>query len=370
MLRNVLAVLVWLLAVQHAGAQEWAIKMFNTTSHDFGTVAKGSKAQFRFQIKNIYEEDAHIVMVQSSCGCTSVQLTKPNLKTFETSEIVADFNTRDFQGFRSATITVRLDKPFHAEIQLHVSGFIRRDVVLQPGAIDWGTVDVGTPAEKTLQVTYAGRDDWRIVDVKTADPHFEVEISQPMRGPGRVSYDLLVRMTKDAPVGYVKDQLILVTNDAQSRELPVDMEGRVVTDITISPTKWFIGVVHPGQKVTKNLFVRGKKPFKILDVKCADKSFSIEPSKESKAIHLIPVVFTAGQDPGRIAEKISIRTDQGDNVVQAFTAFAEVIKADPAKPKAATPATDEKEAERDKAPVTDKSDEKDAEQAAKEPAAN
>ena len=85
-----------------------------------------------------------------------------------------------------------------------------------------------------------------------------------------------MRLTKDAPVGFVKDQLILVTNDARAQELPVDMQGRVISDITISPSQLFIGVVHPGQKVTKKLVVRGKKPFKILDVKCPDKSFEID----------------------------------------------------------------------------------------------
>jgi hypothetical protein len=343
-LRNVLALLVVLLAVQHAGAQEWAVKMFDTLSHDFGTVAKGSKAQFRFQVKNIYQEDAHITGLRSSCGCTTVQVTKPLIKTFETSEIVADFNTRDFQGARNATIFVRLDCVSQTEVQLRVTGFIRGDVVLQPGAIDWGTVDLGGSIEKTLQVSHAGREDWRIVDVKTADPHFEVELSQPIRSPGKVSYELLVRLTKDAPVGYIKDQLILVTNDAQARELPVDMEGRVVPDITISPTPLFIGVVQPGQKVTKNLIVRGRKPFKIIDVKCPDKSFSIEPSQDAKAVHLLPVVFTAGQDAGRVAQKISIRTDAGGNVAQVFTAFAEVVKPDNASEPSAAADADKEEA--------------------------
>jgi len=330
-----------LLASQQVEAQEWAIKMFQTTSHDFGTVARGTKAQFRFQVKNIYEEDAHILGVRSSCGCTTPQVTKSDIKTFETAEIIAEFNTREFHGNKSATLTVTFDKPFHAEVQLHVTGFIRTDVVTQPGSIDLGSVDVGTAVEKKLQVTYAGRDDWKIVDVKTADPHFEVEFVDERRAGGKVTYELLIRLTQDAPIGYIKDQLILVTNDSRARELPVDLQGRVVPDITISPTKLFIGVVHPGQTVTKNLVVRGKKPFKILDVKCPDKSFTIEPSKESKAVHLIPIVFTAGEDAGRIARKISIHTDQGENVVQAFTAFAEVVKDDGAASEPADAPADE-----------------------------
>ena len=34
--------------------------------------------------------------------------------------------------------------------------------------------------------------------------------------------------------------------------------------ITVSPTALFMGVVQPGQKVTKQLVVKGKKPFRIL----------------------------------------------------------------------------------------------------------
>ncbi len=306
--------------------------MFNTTSHDFGTVAKGSKAEFRFQVKNLYEEDAHIQGVRSSCGCTTPQITRADLKTFETGEIVAEFNTRNFTGHKSATLTVTFDKPFHAEVQLQITGFIRSDVVTQPGAIDFGTLDQGAATVQQLHVSYAGRDDWRIIDAKTADPWYEVEMTETARGNGRVAYDLKVRLTADAPVGYVKDQLILVTNDAQAREFPVDMHGRVTADITVSPTKLFLGVVQPGQKVTKNLIVRGKKPFKIVDVECPT-CFQIEPSTEAKTVHLIPVVFTAGEEAGRVTQKISIHTDQG-NVVPAFTAFAEVVE-----PRAATPSS-------------------------------
>src|ERR1700730_133546 len=98
-MRKVLLIFVCLLVADSTGnAQEWANKMFNVTSHDFGPVARGAKCEFRFQIKNIYQEDAHISSVKSSCGCTTPQLTKTDLKTFQTAEVVAEFNTRDFLG--------------------------------------------------------------------------------------------------------------------------------------------------------------------------------------------------------------------------------------------------------------------------------
>ena len=43
-----------------ASAQDWAVKMFQTLSHDFGVVARGEKAEFAFVLENLYVEDVHI----------------------------------------------------------------------------------------------------------------------------------------------------------------------------------------------------------------------------------------------------------------------------------------------------------------------
>ena len=42
----------------------------------------GSKAEFDFTLSNLYVEDVHIVTAYSSCGCTSVDVVKPTLKTY------------------------------------------------------------------------------------------------------------------------------------------------------------------------------------------------------------------------------------------------------------------------------------------------
>lgn len=317
-----------------AVGQDWAIKMFDSTSHDFQTVARGAKATHRFRIKNLYEESVHISGVRSSCGCTTPQIVKPDLKTFETGEIITEFNTKLFNGHKSATVTVTFDRPFPAEVQLSVSGFIRTDVVLEPGEIDMGTVEAGEAAEKILGVSYAGRDDWRIVDAKTTDPHFQVELRETGRGGGHVGYDVVVRLTKDAPPGYIKDQLILVTNDpkeSKESEIPVDLEGRVLSALTVSPASLFMGAVAPGQTVTKQLVIRGKKPFKITSIECKDGSFSVKAPMESKSVHVTPVVFTAGDKPGKVTSAIRIHTDQGESGVAKCMVFADVV-APPAAP--------------------------------------
>lgn len=307
-------------------AQEWARKMFDHTEHNFLGVARGSKVQHVFPITNLYQEDVHIASVRSSCGCTSAEITQDTLKTHEKGAIVATFNTRAFTGQRGATLTVTIDKPYYAEVQLKVSGYIRTDVVLYPVGVDFGSLDVGQPIEKQIKIDYAGRDDWQLTAIKSPSPYITAEATEVKRGGGSVGYDLVVRLAPDAPVGYIKEQLILVTNDRRETQIPVDLEGQVVAAVTVSPASLFLGVLEPGQKVTKQIVVRAKRPFKVLGVDCANESLQFKLSDGAKPVHMIPVTFVAGETPGKITEKICIRTDLGEAIVTECLAYAQVTQ--------------------------------------------
>jgi len=324
--------------------QEWARKMFESTSHDFGAVARGAKVEYRFNFSNLYEEDVHISGVRSSCGCTTPTITKDALKTYEKSAIVATFNTRTFLGQRSATLTVTIDQPFYAEVQLRVQGYIRSDVVLNPGGVEFGQVDQGTPATKTIGINYAGRNDWAILGVKPASDDIDASFVETSRGGGQVSYELKVNLKPDAPAGYIKEQLMLVTNDRRASEVPVDIEARVVSAITVHPGSLFMGALKPGDKVTKKLVVQAKKPFRIMGVTSDVPErfeFGVAEDAKSKQVHLLPVIFTAGDKPGKITYKIRIETDLGDDAALELSAFAHVTRApDESKSVPAVPSAD------------------------------
>ena len=89
----------------------------------------------------------------------------------EGSDPLAKFNTSSFVGSKGATLTVTFDKPFFAEVQLQVRGYIRDDVMLSPGMVDFGEVDRGKRCEKEILVNHTGDDDWRIVTARCANPH-------------------------------------------------------------------------------------------------------------------------------------------------------------------------------------------------------
>ncbi|MDG2206710.1 MAG: DUF1573 domain-containing protein [Pirellulales bacterium] len=336
MIRSLLLVvtLVVSFAAQNAGAQEWATKMFDRVDYDFGSLARGAKSEHTFKIKNHFEEDIRIQSVQSSCGCTIPQISKEVLASGEEAELVTEFDTVKFKGPHSATITVTFAPPFSAEVRLQVRGYVRQDVVFEPGRIEFGQVPASDGASQAVAITYAGQDGWKIEDVRSASDNYEVELRELERAGSRVEYEMLVRLKKTAPTGYLSDQLTLVTSDSERRYIPLMVEGRIVPSVDVEPKSLHLGVVRPGESVTKQLVVRGTTPFRILDVACEkpDDCFQFAANDKERKLHLIPVTFTASDTPGKIVETIQITTgsqaaaDSGDKKALEVVAHVEVLE--------------------------------------------
>lgn len=307
--------LLLVLATVPASAQEWADKMFNKLDHDFGTVARGADTVYRFEVTNLYKQPMKITGVTSSCGCTTPTVENGTFKTYEKAYIVAKFNTHTHVGRKGATLTVRFAPPYQAEVQVRVHGNIRSDVVFTPGAVQFGSVDQGTAKEQRISVNYAGRSNWQIMDVTNDNNHFEVELEETSRYGGKVSYGLLVRLKDNLPAGYVKDQLTVVTNDsfAETQRIPLFVEGRVVPEISVTPESLVLGEVAPGQSITKKLIVRGKKPFRIVDINCGDDCFTFKTDKESKSLHFVELTYVPDGRAGSVKVPVEITTDRGPN---------------------------------------------------------
>jgi hypothetical protein len=317
------AIAAWLFATTVV-AQQWAEKMFSEKSHDFGAVPRAAKVEYEFTLTNVYKEDVHIAGVRSSCGCTQPRILKDTLKTHETGAIIAAFNTSAFSGKHGARVTVTIDRPNYAEVELDVRGYIRTDVVLNPGQVTLGSVPPGETADKKIRIDYAGRNDWKITGVTTNSPYLTASIKEAKRSPGRVSYELDVQLKEGAPAGYLNDELLVATNDHRAKQFPVKVEGLIVSELTVSPAVLTLGTLQPGQKITKQIVVKGAKPFKIVSMHCLDSAFTFDITTEAKIVHLVPVTFVAGSESGKISQEIEIVTDLGENATATLSAVGQV----------------------------------------------
>jgi hypothetical protein len=291
----------------------WAQKMFDKTSYDFGVVARGAEVKHTFTIENCWEEDVHIASVRTSCRCTAPKPDKYFLKTWEKAELTVEINTRLDAGRKDATITVVFDKPFPAEVQLHTHAYIRSDVVVQPGVVQFGSVDAGIGWQQTATVSYAGRNDWQILRVESQNPFLEGSVKEKYRGNGQVGYNLIVLLKASAPAGYFREEIYLVTNDTNPRaaRVPVAVEGLVASPMTVRPNPLCFGAVPAGKSTSRDLIIQSKTPFRILSVLVTDQHrLQCKVPPDAKAVQRLPVTFAAPSAEGKFLGKIRVQTDQ------------------------------------------------------------
>ena len=97
--------------------------------------------------------------------------------------------------------------------------------------------------------------------------------------------------------------------------------------------------------------MRGKKPFKILDVNCGDNCFSFQTDDESKELHLVEITYRPGDQPGPVKVPVTITTDR-PNRGAALTVSAEVV-ADPAAAESQAEANNQSKVSKDTLQVAD-----------------
>ena len=318
-------------AVGHSNVvgQHWSQTLTpENNSHLFGVVPSFSKQEHVFEFENTFDYPLHLVNVRASCGCTKPSILTPVVQPGEFAKVMAKYDTKNFRGKKKATVslTVRKDQPYseYGEVQFSVEGTIRRDVVLNPGTLNFEDVTLGEEAVRSVQILYAGNPQWRIVDAKSSNPNISVEYREIQRNiqTNRVDYEVLINLSKDQRVGLIKDQIILTTNDASNKNLAVNIDGTVKAVVQVSPVQ--LGALAKGQKVKRKLIVRGHRPFEIQNVSTGDSRIEFSKSEGAKTLHIIPYELDTSA-VGSIISEIKIETDDPDQRETKVSFEAQIV---------------------------------------------
>ncbi len=289
----------------------WYQTLTDEREHDFGTVPRASKQVHVFEFENTTGSDLLLNQVRTSCGCTLPKILTQHVKPGQTGQVQATFDTLKFFGKRGATLSVSIQKlgqySEYAEVQFSVKGKIRRDVVVSPGMFDFQNVNVSETAKRTAKLWYAGKPDWKILDVKSTNSNLTIDFEELERDAtaGKVVYELNVHLQDGQPVGQFLDNLTIVTNDSATSGLPVEVCGTVNTVISIAPIA--LGVVNQGQDIAKKLIVRSPTPISIDAIQTSCDKIKFEPSEGKKTLHILKYSFDT-TEPTDVQETVTIAT--------------------------------------------------------------
>lgn len=296
----------------------WADKMFAVRGHDFGTVARGTKTEFRFVFTNPYVETLHVARITSSCTCTSAFVEKAAVPTYESGEIVAVFDTFSKAGANAATITVVFDKPYYREVQLNVRGFIRGDVTFSPKSVYFGIIPEGQGGTRTVDINYAGNySAWRVLNAESTRSDISARVLETRPNPmsQQVRVRLEVKLDPAAQLGAFSERIFLITNDGlQQSRLPLLVEGTVHGEMGVNPPVLFFGTLHPGETSIKNVVISGNAPFVLTGLTSNDPTLFFDLPKlspqDARAIWVVAVKTKIPQNaaPENRRATISVQT--------------------------------------------------------------
>ena len=312
-----------------ADAQDWN-SVFPERSHDFGTVARGSKVKHAFRLVNNTGYTLHIAGWNTRCGCTDVKVGAREIPAGTQTFVEATLDTTKFVGYKPSGLTITFDQPQYITIDLNLSCFIRSDVVVNPGVADFGVVNRTSGATQTLTLSYAGgQPNWGVVGLRTMGDHITArleEISGSRQG-GSVQYQLAVALKPTAPIGYLKEEITLETNDPSSPRIPISVTGQVQGNVVISPSILPLGTVRAGETKTLAVLVRSAQPFAVEGVESEAGGLTGEGvgGEESKPIHRLAVKFTAPSQTGPFHGTLLVKTSLADEPAVELPVFATVV---------------------------------------------
>jgi hypothetical protein len=330
--RSLLPLVVVACFAAPAVAQEWGKKMFDRQEIKFGSVPRLSDTKFTIKVHNPYREEIRITSLSTSCGCISwMDKQLPiSIPSRQERELTIRLDTVGHSGDKRVRAFATLSEPtkgLTASVVIPVEGRIRSDFEVRPSYVGFGPIELGKGYIQRIGINYTGgRPDWKILQAEVSSPHLVAQVVEKSRGRGTANYEVTVEISNSAPLGVLRDQLILTTNDVGDSSIAVPVEAKVEADIVVADAMF--GSISPGQPKSMTVIVRGKKPFKIEKVDHVIREVRARPSDDGSvpfsdtlsladaitvkvptsetALHMLTVTVTPPVEGGMFDEEFSI----------------------------------------------------------------
>ena len=158
-------------------------------------------------------------------------------------------DTTRFEGFKPSGLTLVFERPTQTEVDLNLNCFIRGDVVVNPGMVDFGIVHRSSTVKPSVTVNlnyFGGQSNWGITRMQTRSNRVSAKLNEQSRSAyGQVTVSSRRRRSTASEVnGHFKDEITLYTNDPAGQAIPVAVSATVQSALTVTPTPLLLGQVE------------------------------------------------------------------------------------------------------------------------------
>lgn len=224
---------------------------------DAGVVARGQKIEIEFAIENRGEGELLIKNVQPACGCTVASFDR-RIAPGATGKIRALVDTGSLDGVIAKSLAVLSNDPETPQLVLTVKAEIRAHVRADPSYARF--VHTQTLAPPTVGLTVWSPDDpeFRVLEAIPPVPFVtatvrEATAAERVADASGPQWRVEVALAADAPVGPLRDFLIVRTSHAGQREIKIPLSGVVRPVLHVTPSAADFGDISLAGRVREKV---------------------------------------------------------------------------------------------------------------------
>jgi len=221
---------------------------------DYGTVSKGEKLNWAFEVRNTGDSDLQILAAKPGCGCTVADFDKV-IKPGQTGKVTAHVDTTNFSGPIAKAITLETNDPNTPTSQLTIHAIVKPYVEAYPAGFVRFNMLQGDAETQSVTIYSEEDEPFEITKIEVpgegvkADFHKITNQSDLAAGvgrPGQNQYKVdITAAGPDAKLGPLADKIRIVTNSKHQPEYYVSLSGVVRPQFRIEPSNVNFGEVAP-----------------------------------------------------------------------------------------------------------------------------
>ncbi len=195
-------------------------------NYDFGEIVQGDQLEYTFRFRNAGDEILQISNVRSSCGCTAALLSARRIGPGEMGELQARFDSTNFRGAVTKTITMESNDPQTPELSFSLFGQIKAELLTQPERVRWGRVVAGSALETVITIINQGQSDVALQPARATSPEIKVTLSS-LQLPAGGQVELLVSGSLPEGKSRIGGYVIVPTSHSQVPQLRLPVSARL-----------------------------------------------------------------------------------------------------------------------------------------------
>jgi hypothetical protein len=299
---------------------------------DFGTVPKGQKLDWAFEVKNTGTTDLEILAAKPACGCTVANFDKV-IKPGQTGKVEAHVDTTNFAGPISKAVTLETNDANAPTAQVTITAIVKPYVEAYPAGYVRYNMLQGDTEKQTITLYSEDEEPFEIVKVDTPQDWIRVDYRKAegadivdklgRKGQAQYKVDVVVG-GPDAKLGPLAEKIRIQTNSKHQPEYWVSVSGVVRPTYRVEPTGVNFGEVAPNDSAaTRTIIVRSndlKAPerFSVAKVESgiAGVSASMKPT-DRKGEYEVTLQIAKDAKPGTLDGNVLIHTS--DTAKPTFT---------------------------------------------------